>query len=202
MGRGRHGHQHLTPPGRQTGGATELLCASCPVASGTDYHRHGLPPAALQPCAQPITKTQKTMSTIHFSFFIRGVCQEFGRIMRPSATENSSVCRRICRIIRPAIRPSATESHSACRLFALFGRVLALTLSCSLALACQRVTLTDEDNPPSSSTPTVTHREEVLLATNDTARFYLSGTEISNIRLNLYPHPDRLHQGPALSPAH
>ena len=136
------------------------------------------------------------MSTIHFSFFIRGVCQEFGRIMCPSATENSSVCRRICRIIRPAIRPSATESHSACRLFALFGRVLALTLSCSLALACQRVTLTDEDNPPSSSTPTVTHREEVLLATNDTARFYLSGTEISNVRLNLYPTPFSLIKDP------
>ena len=152
-------------------------------------NRHRLPPAALLPCAQPITKTKKTMSTIHFSFFIRGVCQEFGRIMCPSATENSSVCRRICRIIRPAIRPSATESHSACRLFALFGRVLALTLSCSLALACQRVTLTDEDNPPSSSTPTVTNREEVLLETNDTARFYLSGTEISCIVLADYPTP-------------
>ena len=79
----------------------------------------------------------------------------------------------------------------------MFGRVIALTFSFSLSLACQRVTLTDEDNPPSSSTPTVTHREEeVLLATNDTARFYLSGTEISNVRLNLYPTPSSLIKDP------
>lgn len=133
------------------------------------------------------------MSTIHSSFLIHRVCPEFGRIMRPCATENSSACRRICH----SIRPSVTESHSACRLlFALFGRVLALTLACSLAPACQRVTLTDEDNQQSSSTPTVTHREEVLLATNDTARFYLSGTEISNVRLNLYPTPSSLIKDP------
>lgn len=74
----------------------------------------------------------------------------------------------------------------------MFGRVIALTFSCSLSLACQRVTLTDEDNPPSSSTPTVTHREEVLLATNDTVRFYLSGTEISGIVLADYPTPSVL----------
>ena len=132
------------------------------------------------------------MSSIHFPFLVHSICPEFGRIMRPSVTENSSACRRICH----SIRPSVTESHSACRLFALFGRVLALTLACCLALACQRVTLTDEDNPPSSSTPTVTHREEVLLATNDTARFYLSGTEISSVRLNLYPTPSSLIKDP------
>lgn len=74
----------------------------------------------------------------------------------------------------------------------MFGRVIALTFSCGLSLACQRVTLTDEDNPTSSSTPTVTHREEVLLATNDTARFYLSGTEISGIVLADYPTPSVL----------
>ena len=125
------------------------------------------------------------MSTIHFPFLVHSVCPEFGRIMRPSSTENSSACRRICH----SIRPSATESHSAYRLFV---RVLVLTLSCSLAPACQRVTLTDEDNPPSSSTPTVTHREEVLLATNDTARFYLSGTEINGIVLADYPTPSVL----------
>ena len=90
------------------------------------------------------------------------------------------------------MRHSATESHSTCRLFAMFGRVIALTLACRLALACQRVTLTGEDNPPSSSTPTVTHREEVLLATNDTARFYLSGTEISGIVLADYSTPSVL----------
>lgn len=133
------------------------------------------------------------MSTIHFPFLIHSACPEFCGIIRPairpSATGNSGACPWICRIIRPAIRPSATEARSVCRLVALFVRALALPLACSLALACQRVTLTDEDNPPSSSTPTVTHREEVLLATNDTARFYLSGTEISNIRLNLYPTP-------------
>lgn len=129
------------------------------------------------------------MSTIHSSFLIHRVCPEFGRIMRSSSTENSSACRRICH----SIRPSATESHSAYRLSV---RVLVLTLSCSLALACQRVTLTDDDNLPSSSTPTVTHREEVLLATNDTARFYLSGTEISNVRLNLYPTPSCLIKDP------
>ena len=128
------------------------------------------------------------MSTIHSSFLIHSACHNLCRIIRPairpSVAENSE-CQEFDRIMRH----SATESHSTCRLFAMFGRVLALTLSCSLSLACQRVTLTDEDNPPSSSTPTVTHREEVLLATNDTARFYLSGTEISNIRLNLYPTP-------------
>lgn len=129
------------------------------------------------------------MSTIHSSFLIHRACPEFGRIMRPSSTENSSACRRICH----SIRPSATESHSAYRLFV---RVLVLTLSCSLAPACQRVTLTDDDNLPSSSTPTVTHREEVLLATNDTARFYLSGTEISNVQLNLYPTPSSLIKDP------
>lgn len=129
------------------------------------------------------------MSTIHFPFLVHSVCPEFCRIMRSSSTENSSACRRICH----SIRPSATESHSAYRLSV---RVLVLTLSCSLALACQRVTLTDDDNLPSSSTPTVTHREEVLLATNDTARFYLSGTEISNVRLNLYPTPSCLIKDP------
>ena len=128
------------------------------------------------------------MSTIHSSFLIHRACQEFGRIMRPSSTENSSACRRICHFIRHSV----TESHSTFRLFAMFGRVIALTFSCSLSLACQRVTLTDEDNPPSSSTPTVTHREEVLLATNDTARFYLSGTEISGIVLEYYPTPSVL----------
>ena len=71
-----------------------------------------------------------------------------------------------------------------------------MPIACSLAPACQRVTLTDDDNLPSSSTPTVTHREEVLLATNDTARFYLSGTEISNVRLNLYPTPSCLIKDP------
>lgn len=136
------------------------------------------------------------MSTIHFPFLIRRACPEFGRIMRPairpSATGNSGACPWICRIIRPDIRHSATEDRSACRLVALFVRALALPLACSLALACQRVTLTDEDNPPSSSTPTVTHREEVLLETNDTARFYLSGTEISGIVLADYPTPSVL----------
>ena len=136
------------------------------------------------------------MSTIHSSFLIHRVCPEFGRIMRPairpSATGNSGACPWICRIIRPDIRHSATEDRSACRLVALFVRAFALPLACSLALACQRVTLTDEDNPPSSSTPTVTHREEVLLATNDTARFYLSGTEISGIVLADYPTPSVL----------
>ena len=52
------------------------------------------------------------------------------------------------------------------------------------------------EKTPSASTPTVTHREEVLLATNDTARFYLSGTEISNVRLNLYPTPSSLIKDP------
>ena len=132
------------------------------------------------------------MSTIHSSFLIHSICPEFVRIMRTSATENSSAFRRIFH----SIRHSAAESHRAIRLFASFVRVLALMLSCSLALACQRVTLTDDDNPPSSSTPTVTHREEVLLATNDTARFYLSGTEISNVRLNLYPTPSSLIKDP------
>lgn len=136
------------------------------------------------------------MSTIHFPFLIHSACPEFGRIMRPairpSATGNSGACPWICRIIRPDIRHSATEDRSACRLVALFVRALALPLACSLALACQRVTLTDEDNPPSSSTPTVTHREEVLLATNDTARFYLSGTEISGIVMADYPTPSVL----------
>ena len=136
------------------------------------------------------------MSTIHFSFLIHSACPEFGRIMRPairpSATGNSGACPWICRIIRTDIRHSATEDRSVCRLVALFVRALALPLACSLALACQRVTLTDEDNPPSSSTATVTHREEVLLATNDTARFYLSGTEISGIVLADYPTPSVL----------
>ena len=151
------------------------------------------------------------MSTIHYPFLIRSACRRIRPAIRPSATENSSVCgrispimrpsvteshsvcRKISRIIRPAICPSAAEARSVCRLFV---RVLALPIACSLALACQRVTLTDEDNPQSSSTPTVTHREEVLLATNDTARFYLSGTEISNIRLNLYPTPSSLIKDP------
>ena len=136
------------------------------------------------------------MSTIHSSFLIHSACHNLCRIIRPairpSATENSSACRRICHFIQSSV----IESHSACRLFALFGRVLALTLACSLSLACQRVTLTDEDNQPSSSTPTVTHSEEVLLSTNDTARFYLSGTEISNVRLNLYPTPSSLIKDP------
>ena len=136
------------------------------------------------------------MSTIHFPFLIHSACPEFGRIMRPairpSATGNSGACPWICRIIRPDIRHSATEDRSACRLVALFVRALALPLACILALACQRVTLTDEDNPPSSSTPTVTNREEVLLETNDTARFYLSGTEISCIVLADYPTPSVL----------
>lgn len=136
------------------------------------------------------------MSTIHSSFLIHSVCTEFCRIMRPairpSATGNSGACPWICRIIRPDIRHSATEDRSSCRLVALFVRAFALPLACSLALACQRVTLTDEDNPPSSSTPTVTHREEVLLSANDTARFYLSGTEISGIVLAGYPTPSVL----------
>ena len=131
------------------------------------------------------------MSTIHSSFLIHSACHNLCRIIRPairpSVAENSA-CRRICHFIRSSV----TESHSACRLFAMFGRVIALTFSCSLSLACQRVTLTYEDNPPSSSTPTVTHREEVLLATNDTARFYLSGTEISGIVLADYPTPSVL----------
>ena len=136
------------------------------------------------------------MSTTHFPFLVHSVCPEFGRIMRPairpSATGNSGACPWICRIIRTDIRHSATEDRSVCRLVALFVRALALPLACRLALACQRVTLTDEDNPPSSSTPTVIHREEVLLETNDTARFYLSGTEISGIVLADYPTPSVL----------
>ena len=131
------------------------------------------------------------MSTIHSSVLIHSACHNLCRIIRPairpSVAENSSACRRICHFIRPSV-----AENSAFRLFALFGSVLALTLSCSLSLACQRVTLTDEDNPPSSSTPTVTHRDEVLLATNDTARFYLSGTEISGIVLADYPTPSVL----------
>lgn len=131
------------------------------------------------------------MSTIHSSFLIHSACHNLCRIIRPairpSVAENSE-CKKFDRIMRH----SATESHSTCRLFAMFGRVIALTFSCSLSLACQRVTLTGEDNPPSSSTPTVTHREEVLLATNDTARFYLSGTEISGIVLADYPTPSVL----------
>lgn len=131
------------------------------------------------------------MSTIHSSFLIHSACHNLCRIIRPairpSVAENSE-CQEFDRIMRH----SATESHSTCRLFAMFGRVIALTFSCSLSLACQRVTLTYEDNPPSSSTPTVTHREEVLLATNDTARFYLSGTEISGIVLADYPTPSVL----------
>lgn len=131
------------------------------------------------------------MSTIHSSFLIHSACHNLCRIIRPairpSVAENSE-CQEFDRIMRH----SATESHSTCRLFAMFGRVIALTFSCSLSLACQRVTLTGEDNPPSSSTPTVTHREEVLLATNDTARFYLSGTEISGIVLADYPTPSVL----------
>lgn len=130
------------------------------------------------------------MSTIHSSFLIHSACHNLCRIIRPairpSVAENSE-CQEFDRIMRH----SATESHSTCRLFAMFGRVIALTFSCSLSLACQRVTLTGEDNPP-SSTPTVTHREEVLLATNDTARFYLSGTEISGIVLADYPTPSVL----------
>ena len=129
------------------------------------------------------------MSTIHSSFLIHSACHNLCHIIRPaicpSVAENSA-CRRICHFIRSSV----TESHSACRLFAMFVRVM--TFSCSLSLACQRVTLTDEDNQPSSSTPTVTHREEVLLATNDTARFYLSGTEISGIVLADYPTPSVL----------
>ena len=39
------------------------------------------------------------------------------------AITGNSACRRICHFIRSSV----TESHSACRLFALFGRVLALT---------------------------------------------------------------------------
>lgn len=158
------------------------------------------------------------MSTIHPPFLIHSARHRISSVIRPSATENSSarhrispiirpaicpsvtgnssICRRICRIIRPAIRPSATGNRSVCHLFALLAHFLALPIACSLALACQRVTLTDEDNPPSSSTPTVTYREEVLLATNDTARFYLSGTEISNIRLNLYPTPSYFIKDP------
>lgn len=131
------------------------------------------------------------MSTIHSSFLIHSACHNLCRIIRPdirpSVAENSE-CQEFDRIMRT----SATESHSTCRLFAMFGRVIALTFSCSLSLACQRVTLTYEDNPPSSSTPTVTHREEFLLATNDTARFYLSGTEISGIVLADYPTPSVL----------
>lgn len=131
------------------------------------------------------------MSTIHSSFLIHSACHNLCRIIRPairpSVAENSE-CQEFDRIMRH----SATESHSTCRLFAMFGRVIALTFSCSLSLACQRVTLTGEDNPPSSSTPTVTHREEVLLATNDTASFYLSGTEISGIVLADYPTPSVL----------
>lgn len=127
------------------------------------------------------------MSTIHSSFLIHSACHNLCRIIRPSVAENSAF-RRICHFIRSSV----TESHSACRLFAMFGRVIALTFSCILSLSCQRVTLTYEDNPPSSSTPTVTHREEVLLATNDTARFYLSGTEISGIVLADYPTPSVL----------
>ena len=131
------------------------------------------------------------MSTIHSSFLIHSACHNLCRIIRPairpSVAENSA-CQEFDRILLPSV----TESHSACRLFAMFGRVIALTFSCSLSLACQRVTLTDEDNQPSSSTPTVTHREEVLLETNDTARFYLSGTEISGIVLADYPTPSVL----------
>lgn len=131
------------------------------------------------------------MSTIHSSFLIHSACHNLCRIIRPairpSVAENSA-CRRIFHFIRSSV----TESHSACRLFAMFGRVIALTFSCSLSLACQRVTLTYDDNPPSSSTPNVTHREELLLATNDTARFYLSGTEISGIVLAEYPTPSVL----------
>ena len=87
------------------------------------------------------------MSTIHSSFLIHSVCTEFCRIMRsairPSATGNSGAFPWICRIIRPDIRHSATEDRSACRLVALFVRAFALPLACSLALACQRATLTD-----------------------------------------------------------
>lgn len=131
------------------------------------------------------------MSTIHSSLLIHSACHNLCRIIRhairPSVAENSA-CRRICHFIRSSV----TESHSTCRLFAMFGRVIALTFSCIMSLACQRVTLTYDDNSPSSSTPTVTHREEVLLTTNDTARFYLSGTEISGIVLEDYPSPSVL----------
>ena len=44
-------------------------------------------------------------------------------------------------------------------------------------------------HPDTPSTPT---QPELLIATNDTARFYLSGMEITDVTLSVYPDPSRL----------
>lgn len=80
-----------------------------------------------------------------------------------------------------------------------------LMKSCSISVAfsalfclftlegCGKISLTDELDGDLTETPTEgTLHGDTLVATNDTARFYLSGVEIRNVMLSYYPSPSTL----------
>lgn len=67
-------------------------------------------------------------------------------------------------------------------------------LFCLFTLSgCGKISLIDESDGELTETPTDGALQgDTLVATNDTARFYLSGVEIRNVMLSYYPSPSTL----------
>ena len=67
-------------------------------------------------------------------------------------------------------------------------------LLCLFVMAgCSKITLMDEADEDLSETPTEGALQgDTLVATNDTAKFYLSGVEIRDVMLSYYPSPSTL----------
>lgn len=71
--------------------------------------------------------------------------------------------------------------------------VFSVLLCLFVVAGCSKITLMDEADEGLSETPTEGALQgDTLVATNDTARFYLSGVEIRNVMLSYYPSPSTL----------
>ena len=77
----------------------------------------------------------------------------------------------------------------SCRTYVAFSVLFCLfTLS-----GCGKISLIDESDGELKETPTEGALQgETIVATNDTARFYLSGVEIRNVMLSYYPAPSTI----------
>lgn len=77
----------------------------------------------------------------------------------------------------------------SCSIYVAFSALFCLfTLS-----GCGKISLIDESDRELTETPTEGALQgDTLVATNDTARFYLSGVEIRNVMLSYYPSPSTL----------
>lgn len=71
--------------------------------------------------------------------------------------------------------------------------VVSALLCLFVGVGCSKITLIDEADEDLLDTSTEgTLQGDTLVATNDTAKFYLSGVEIRNVMLSYYPFPSTL----------